>query len=62
MTHNRINEILRNKELHEIFYNNRPVWIQELQGNTAKVGFVDNNEEKDVFIEDLYEGNLFNKN
>ena len=61
MTHNRINEILRNKELHEIFYNNRPVWIQELQGNTAKVGFVDNNEEKDVFIEDLYEGNLFNK-
>ena len=62
MTYNRINEILRNKELHEIFYNNRPVWIQELQGNTAKVGFVDNNEEKDVFIEDLYEGNLFNKN
>ena len=61
MTHNRINEILRNKELHEIFYNNRPVWIQELQGNTAKVGFVDNNEEKDVFIEDLYEDNLYNK-
>jgi H-type small acid-soluble spore protein len=61
MTHNRINEILRNKELHEIFYNNRPVWIQELQGNTAKVGFVDNNEEKDVYIEDLYEDNLYNK-
>ena len=61
MTYNRINEILRNKELHEIFYNNRPVWIQELQGNTAKVGFVDNNEEKDVYIEDLYEDNLYNK-
>ena len=61
MTHNRINEILRNKELHEIFYNNRPVWIQELQGNTAKVGFIDSNEEKDVYIEDLYEDNLYNK-
>ena len=61
MTNNRINEILKNKELHDIFYNNRPVWIQELQGNTAKVGFVDNNEEKDVFIEDLYEDNLYNK-
>ena len=61
MTNNRINEILKNKELHDIFYNNRPVWIQELQGNTAKVGFVDNNEEKDVYIEDLYEDNLYNK-
>lgn len=62
MTNNRINEILKNKELHDIFYNNRPVWIQELQGNRAKVGFVDNNEEQDVYIEDLYEGNLYNKN
>lgn len=62
MTNNRINEILKNKELHDIFYNNRPVWIQELQGNTAKVGFIDNNEEKNVYIEDLYEGNLYNKN
>ena len=62
MTNNRINELLKNKELHDIFYNNRPVWIQELQGNTAKVGFIDNNEEKNVYIEDLYEGNLYNKN
>lgn len=62
MTNNRINEILKNKELHDIFYNNRPVWIQELQGNTAKVGFIDNNEEQDVYIEDLYEDNLYNKN
>ena len=62
MTNNRINEILKNKQLHDIFYNNRPVWIQELQGNRAKVGFVDNNEEQDVYIEDLYEGNLYNKN
>ena len=58
MTNNRISEILKNKELHDIFYDSRPVWIQEIKGTTAKVGFIDTNEEKYVFIEDLYEDNL----
>ena len=57
MTTNRISEILKNKELHDIFYDNRPVWVQEIKGTTAKVGFVDTNEEKDVCIDDLYESN-----
>ena len=50
----RVNSILNNKE--------RPVWIQGIDEShdVAKVGFVDNFEEKDVYIEDLYEKNLFN--
>ncbi len=58
MNSERILEILKNKELHDVYYNERPVWIQELESNVAKVGFIDNNEEKNVYIEDLYENNL----
>lgn len=59
---NEITKILSNKEKHNIFYDDRPVWIQcvNTNTNTAKVGFVDNFDEKDVLIEDLYEKNLFN--
>ena len=44
------------------FYDDRPVWIQgiDVDNDIAKVGFIDNFEEKDVYIEDLYEKNLFN--
>ena len=52
---NRINSILNNKEKVDIFYGDRPVWIQELNNTRAKIGFVDNFDEKDVFIKDLYE-------
>ncbi len=57
-----VNNILNNKEKHDIFYDDRPVWIQGIDKseNTAKVGFVDNYEEKNVLIEDLYEKDLFN--
>lgn len=55
---NRVNSILNNKEKCDIFYRDRPVWIQEISDTTAKVGFVDNFEEKDVFIKDLYERDL----
>jgi len=55
---NRINSILSNKEKTDIFYGQRAVWIQELNQDKAKVGFVDNFEEKDVFIKDLYERQL----
>lgn len=57
---NRINNILENKEKIDIYYNDRPVWIQEINSDTAKVGFIDNFEEKDVFIKDLYERDLYN--
>lgn len=57
---NRIHSILDNKEKVDVLYNERPVWIQELDNNIAKIGFIDNFEEKDVFIEDLYERDLYN--
>lgn len=54
---NEITYILNNKEKHDIFYENRAVWIQGVNDNIAKVGFVDNFEEKNVSINDLYEKN-----
>lgn len=57
----RIHSILNNKEKVDVLYNERPVWIQGLDNNnTAKIGFIDTFEEKDVFIEDLYERDLYN--
>ncbi len=41
--------------MHDVYYDDRPVWIQEIDNNIAKVGFIDNNEERNVYIEDLYE-------
>ncbi len=54
----RVQAILNNKEKREIFYDDRPVWIQELAQDRVKVGFVDNFEERDVYIKDLYERDL----
>ena len=55
MNNTRVSEILKNKKLHDVYYDDRPVWIQEIDNNIAKVGFIDNNEERNVYIEDLYE-------
>ena len=54
---NRINSILSNDEKIDVFYQDRPVWIQGVSNNIAKVGFVDTFEEKDIFIKNLYEKN-----
>lgn len=56
----RIYTILNNDEKFNIYYDKRSVWVQGINENEqiAKVGFVDNFEEKDVFIKDLYERNL----
>ncbi len=51
----RINSILNNKEKCDVFYNDRTVWIQGVNNNVAKIGFVDNFEEMEVDIKDLYE-------
>lgn len=56
----RLHAILDNKEKRDVFYEERPVWIQEVKDNVAHIGFVDKPEEKDVFIEDLYESDLYN--
>lgn len=56
----RMNSILNNDNKFDIYYQERPVWVQGINENEqiAKIGFVDNFEEKDVFIKDLYERNL----
>lgn len=56
----RLNSILSNEEKVDLFYAERPVWVQGVCRDVAKVGFIDNFEERDVFIEDLYERNLYN--
>ena len=43
-----------------MYYNERPVWVQEIHDNIARISFIDNFEEKDVYIEDLYENDLYN--
>ena len=58
----RIHFILNNKEKCDIFYDDRPVWIQggDDKYDVAKVFIVDNLVEIDVFVDDLYEKNLYN--
>ena len=58
MSISRINEILNNKEKCDIFYKDKPVWIQEFENNIATVGFIDGSGDMNVFIDDLYENNL----
>ena len=53
----RIQAMLKSKEKSDVFYDDRPVWIQEVHNNIAKVGFIDNDEERDVYIDELYEDN-----
>ena len=50
----RINDILSHDEKCDVFYNERVVWIQGVNSDIAKVGFVDNFEERNVPISDLY--------
>lgn len=60
MTSKRVCEILKNKKIKEIYYNEQPVWVQEVHGNKATVGFVDSNKTQDLYVNDLYEKNLYN--
>ena len=56
MDYSRINYILNNDEKSDVFYNNKLIWIQGITNNTtATIGFIDNFEEKNVPISDLYE-------
>ena len=57
MTLKRINNILSTDEKIDVFYKNKPVLIQSisLKENIAKIGYVDDFEEDDVDISDLYE-------
>lgn len=51
----RASEIVNNKEIYDVFYNNEPVWIQELNNNKATIGFMNLDQVKNVNIEDLKE-------
>ena len=62
MNKQRINEILNHKNLNEVFYNEKPVWIQGVHDDIATIGFLDGSKEKDVYIDDLYENDLYNDN
>ncbi len=62
MNKQRLNEILNHRQLTEVFYDEKPVWIQEVNDDIAKIGFLDGSPEKNVYIEDLYESDLYENN
>ena len=51
----RLNTILNTKNKFDVYYDERPVWIQGVNNSFAKIGFIDNFQEQDVLINDLYE-------
>ncbi len=58
MNYERLNSILNSDKKFDIFYKERAVWIQSINTEFAKIGFVDNFEEKDVPIKELYEKDM----
>ena len=58
MNEQRLTEILRSNKPLDVFYNEKPVWIQAVKGNLVTIGFMDSPKTKDVFMEDLYENDL----
>lgn len=60
MDKKRIYEILNGTDVKDIYYGNEPVWIQEVQNDKVKVGFLNSFEYKDLYIDDLYEKPLYN--
>ena len=51
----RVQAIINNKEKVDIFYKDEPIWIQEVNNNIAKIGFIYEPKEQDVYIMDLLE-------
>jgi len=62
MEYTRIYEILKSKDIQEVYYEDKPVWVQELKDNVATIGFLNSNKTQDVFIEDLYEDDTYSHN
>ena len=58
MKYERVLEIINQEKINEVYYNERQVWIQELNNNIARIGFIDINDEKSVNINKLYEKKL----
>ena len=59
MDKKRIFDIMQEQSMHNVLYDEKPVWIQEMHDNIATIGFLDGTKEKDVYIEDLYEKDLY---
>lgn len=59
MNRKRVNEILNHRNICDVFYNEKAVWIQDVHDDIATVGFLDGSTDKDVYIEDLYESNSY---
>lgn len=53
----RISEIINNREITDVFYNDKVVWIQELNNEVAKVGFLNGDNDMYVLAKDLSEKN-----
>ena len=51
----RVQAIINNKEKVDILYKNEPVWIQEVNNNIAKIGFIHEFKEQNVSITELIE-------
>lgn len=60
MNEQRLTEILKSNKPIDVFYEEKPVWIQAIHENTVTIGFMDGSNPKDVFAEDLYENDLYN--
>lgn len=48
-------EIVNNKKICDVFYKTHPVWIQEIENDVAKIGFMDLRDEISVNVNDLSE-------
>ena len=59
MNKERIFKIMKEQQIYDVLYEQKPVWIQEVHDSIATIGFLDGSREKDVYIEDLYERNLY---
>jgi len=60
MNKKRLIDILNSSNVQELYYNEQPVWVQSVKDDIARIGFLDNSDEKDVYIDDLYEHDLYN--
>lgn len=55
MNNKRALEIVTTKRICDVYYQNHPVWIQEIENHVAKIGYMDLMKEQEVPLKDLYE-------
>ena len=60
MNKQKLLQILNDGQVKDIYYDAQPVWIQSVKDDIAHIGFLNGQDEKDVYIDDLYERDLYN--